>query len=141
VAVDLAYTVQTQYPTVIFLGGTQTQDAMAVGIITNGHGIYLEFRIPRTTYSAAQVKSFATGYTGTVEAVAGIAGVAGVAWSQIPDATGQLADVLTLTVESDSGNSSATLTIHTKDWTPHAAGPKVTALIAQLNEAEAAGAA
>jgi hypothetical protein len=135
-AVDLTYVVQTQYPTVNFLGGTQTQDAVAVGITTNGHGIYIEFRIPRSIYNATQVKDYSIGYTGTVESIAGVAGVAGVVWSQQPNAAGELTDYLTLTVVSDSGNSSANLAVPASQWDPTDVSPLVSKLVTQLNDAE-----
>lgn len=137
VVTDLKYSVVTQYPTVEFLGGTKTQDVIAVGIITDGSGIYVEFRIPANLYSTQQVKNYATGYTGTVESVAGIAGVVGAVWSQQPNAANELVDYLTLTVTSDSGNSQANLLVPESQWAASLVQPKVTKLIGQLNASEA----
>ena len=133
---NLGYTVVTQYPTVNFLGGTQTQDAIAVGIITNQSSIYLEFRIPKGVYSATQVKDYSIGYTGTVESAAEAPGVVGVVWSQQPNAAQELTDYLTFTVQSDSGNSSATFMLPMAQVSYANAAKQASALIAQLNDAE-----
>lgn len=134
---NLNYTVDTQYPTVEFLGGTQTRDVVAVGITTQGHGVYMEFRIPQTLYSAKQVKAYATGYTGSIESQFDIQGVAGLQWSQQPNASGELQDVWTYTVTSSTGNSAATFTLPIGQATTDNVTKKVNALASQLNQAEA----
>lgn len=136
-AVDLGYQVQTQYPTTEFLGGTQTRDVTAVGITTNGHGVYIEFRIPDNVYSAAQVKDYAIGYTGTIEQVFEWPGVGGASWSQVPTPSGELADQITLTVQSDSGNSAANLVTPLGTLSEQSTAPKVAKLVKALNDAEA----
>lgn len=138
-AVDLHYTVETQYPTVEFLGGTQTRDVVAVGITTRGHGVYLEFRLPVSTYSAALVKSYGTGYTGTIEQAFDFPGVGGVSWGQSPDASGELKDQITYTVVSDSGNSSAQVTLPLSGIGTAPQLAKLQHLLDGLNEAEGAG--
>lgn len=135
-ATDLGYQVNTQYPTVEFLGGTQTQDVVAVGITTNGHGVYLEFRIPRSQYNAQQVKDYATGYTGTVEQFFAIPGIVDEQWSQQPNAGGNLVDTLTFTVQSDSGNSAATFSLPLAQATTDAVTKQAAALRSELNSAE-----
>jgi hypothetical protein len=136
VAVDLRYSVETQYPTVEFLGGTQTRDVVAVGITTKGHGVYIEFRIPVTTYTPDNVKSNAIGYTGTIENAFTFPGVQGVSWGQSPDAAGELVDQITYTVVSDSGNSSAQLTLPLSGIGTSGQISKLKNLLASLNESE-----
>lgn len=134
---DLKYSIVGQRPDTEFLGGTQTRDVVAVGVLTEGHGIYFETRIPASIYSSAQVKDYATGYTGTIESIASIPSVAGVQWTQVVTASQELQDALILTVTSDSGNSQAQITLLDTYWAVSLAQPKVNALVKQLNQAEA----
>lgn len=138
-AVDLAYDVVTQYPTVQFLGGQQTQDVIAVGITTRGHGVYVQFDIPRRIYSAQELKNYATGYTGSVEQFFEIPGITGIAWSQQPNAGGNLVAVLTFTVESTSGISAATFTVPLASATDTLVKQQASKLRAELNASEASG--
>ena len=138
-AVDLTYDVVAQYPTVQFLGGTQTQDVVAVGIVTRGHQVYVEFNIPRNIYSAQEVKNYSTGYTGSVEQFFEVPGVTGVAWSQQPNASGNLIPTLTFTVESTSGLSAATFSVPLASATDTLVKARATALRKELNDAEASG--
>lgn len=138
-AVDLGYDVVTQYPTVQFLGGTQTQDVVAVGITTRGHNVYVEFNIPRNIYSAQEVKNYATGYTGSVEQFFEVPGVTGVSWSQQPNASGNLVPTLTFTVESTSGLSAATFSVPLASATDTLVKTRAAALRKELNDAESGG--
>lgn len=135
-AINTNFTVVTQYPTVEFLGGTQTRDVTAVGYITAGHGVYFEARIPQTVYSAAQVKDYGIGYSGTIEQVFEWTGVVGCVWSQTPNAANVLVDQLTLTVQSASGNSQANHTILLTDIGFPAGEPAIEKLYNELNTAE-----
>lgn len=130
------YTVNVQYPGVVFLGGTQTQDVMFIGITTKPHGVYLEFPIPKKIYTPAQVNDYAGGYTGSVESIFTISGVAGLEWVQIPSG-GDLESAMTVTVQSDSGNSTSTLTVPFGDLAVNLVKPLVTKLVASLSAAEA----
>lgn len=138
-AVDLGYDVVTQYPTVQFIGGTQTQDVVAVGIVTRGHQVYVEFNIPRNIYSAQEVKNYATGYTGSVEQFFEVPGVTGVAWSQAPNSSGNLIPTLTFTVESTSGLSAATFAVPLASATDTLVKTRAAALRKELNDSEASG--
>jgi hypothetical protein len=131
------YQVVVQYPTTEFLGGTNTQAVMAVGITTKPSEIYLEFRIPQKQYTAALVKDYGIGYSGTVEAVADIPGIDGMEWQQAPSANGQLIDQMLVTVVSDSGNSSGTFVVPFGKLAPAFVTPMVKKLVGQLNAAEA----
>jgi hypothetical protein len=103
------YTVETQYETTEFLGGTQTQQVIAVGVRTNLHGVYFEFRIPKADYSSAAVKSNANGYTIIYELLFTIPGVSDAEWGQEPTPGGQLEDHVTVYFASTSGNSTASI--------------------------------
>ncbi len=132
------FEVRVQYPTVEFLGGSQTRDVMAVGYVTKPSGIYVEVRIPKSTYTAAQVKSYGIGYSGTIEAVAAIPGVDGMTWSQVQRRDGTLGDVMTVYVTSSSGDSAGSFVLPFAQLAPELAAPKVAALRKQLDNAEAA---
>lgn len=101
------YQIVTQYPTVEFLGGTQTRDVIAVGVRTNDHGVYFEFRLPKANYNAANVRNDANGFTIIYEDLFQIDGVTDVEWAQEPTASGQLADHVIVYFESSSGQSSS----------------------------------
>lgn len=131
------FTVVTQSPGTEYVGGTQTRDVVTVGITTKPHGVYVEFRIPKNVYSAAQVHDYALGYSGTIEALFGITGVVGVAWSQQPTAAGQLQDIITVTVQSSSGDSTDQFTLPLSDITTAAVSKKAAASIKVLDAAEA----
>ncbi len=130
------YTVNAQYPGVIFLGGTQTQDVMFVGITTKPNGVYLEFPIPKTLYSPAQVNNFAGGYSGTVEAIFAITQITAMEWIQIPSG-GNLESAMLITVTSDSGNSTGEITVPFGSLGVPFVRPLVNKLVASLNAAEA----
>ena len=131
------YTVVTQYPTVEFLGGTQTRDVTAVGIVTIPHNIYTEFRIPDSIYNATQVKDYATAYSIALEALFAVHGVIGVSWGQGPAASGELLDLYTVFVQSDSGNSTGSVTFDNTKFGPATYDPLIAAEVAKLNEVEA----
>ena len=126
-----------QYPGVVFLGGTNTQDVTFVGYTTSPSGLYFEVPIPQATYSADEVKDYGEGYSGTIEAVLALPGVVGGEWTQTPTASGELTSNIVVYVQSDSGNSQASLTVPFADLAAELVKPKTDALIAQLNAAEA----
>jgi len=130
------FTVVTQYPTLEFLGGTQTQDVMAIGYRTNANGVYFEVRVPRAGYTSSNVNSMGIGYTGTIEAAFDNANVIGGEWVQTPNAAGELVDNIVYTVASDSGNSTAQLTVPYSQLAPELYNPKLAALAQELNAAE-----
>lgn len=130
------YTVVTQYPTTEFLGGTQTRAVTAVGITTKPHDVYVEFRIPNTIYTAAEVGDYSLAYSAAIEAYFTVPGVLAVSWGQQVNAGGELNDIYTVTVQSDSGNSTAQFT--TIDaLAPADVAKKAEPLVAALNAAEA----
>jgi hypothetical protein len=130
------FTVVTQYPTLEFLGGTQTQDVMAVGYRSKANGVYWEVRIPRSVYSTDTVSSYGIGYTGTIDAVMDAEGVIGGEWTQTPTASGELQDNIVLTVASDSGNSTGQIVVPFAGLAPTLTDPKVAALRKTLNDSE-----
>lgn len=130
------FEVVTQYPTLEFIGGTQTQDVMAIGYRTKGHGVYFEVRIPRAGYTPANVNSTGIGYSTLIEDIFFTSNVIGVEWTQIPTAAGELQDAYVVTVASNSGNSSSQLTLYDKDLAPAIYEPKIKALIKTVNDAE-----
>jgi hypothetical protein len=130
------FTVVTQYPTLEFIGGTQTQDVMAIGYRTKAHGVYFEVRIPRKGYTPGNVNSTGIGYTGTIEAAFANDNVIGGEWTQTPTAAGDLVDNIVYTVASDSGNSTAQLVVPYSQLSPGLYDPKLAALAKTLNDSE-----
>jgi hypothetical protein len=130
------FDVVTQYPTLEFLGGTQTQDVMAIGYRTATHGVYFEVRIPKKGYTTANVHSTGMGYTSLVEGLFFNDNVIGVEWTQIPTANGELMDAYVVTVASDSGNSTAQVTITDAKLAPEVYKPKINALVKTVNDSE-----
>jgi hypothetical protein len=129
-------TVVTQYKDRIYLGGTQTLPATAVGILTYPHGVYLEFRIPQTSYNAQAVSDYKVGFNDTAEAMFTIPGVTDMSWAENPRPSGQVIDEYTLYLETPSGASTGELVIPSGDLAVSIAGPKVAAIIAALQAAE-----
>jgi len=132
------YAIIAQYPTVEFLGGTQTRDVMAVGVRTNDHNVYFEFRLPKASYTADNVKADANGFTIVYELLFDIPGVTDVEWSQQPTPAGQLQDHVTVYFASSSGNSSSFLDFPYSRFTQDIIAAAVTAARAELDAAEAA---
>ena len=130
------YDVLYQYPTVEFLGGSQTRDVVAVGYQTKPHGVVFEARIPRNIYSAKEVNSEGIGYSGEIESVFTHPGVTDATWRQVANAAGFLIDELDLIVTSASGNSAATLTVPFSRMAPETLAPLVSHLRDQLDAAE-----
>jgi hypothetical protein len=132
-----SYTINYTYPDLEFLGGTQTQPVVAVGMTTKPSGIQAEFRVPQAGYSASLVAAAALGYADIYETLALQPWVVGVTWSQAPQPSGELADQVTITVASTSGNSTAQLTVLVNDLGPNDQDTKINALHAELDNTEA----
>ena len=105
------YDILAQRPDTEWLGGGQTRQVMAVGIVTKPSGVYMEFRVAKPDYTPAVVRQDANGFAIVIEQLFDIPGVIGVQWSQVPGASGQLADVLDITVQSDSETATDTFTV------------------------------
>lgn len=130
------YTVQTQYETVEYLGGTQTRPVIAVGVQTVAHGVYFEFRIPKSGYTSGAVKSNANGYTIIYELLFTIPGVTDVEWAQEPTNAGQLEDHVLVYFESTSGDSSASIDVPYSQFTQDYISARVAHAIEGLDAAE-----
>lgn len=132
------FTVQTQYPGLLALGGTQTQDVVFVGISTIPHGTYLEFPLDAKIYSSKLVKSEGTGWATIVELVWDEPNVVGVQWAQSVNKSNQLQQELIVTVQSSSGNSAAQLTVPYSQLAPDRYKPMIEHLHAELDAGEKA---
>ena len=130
------FTVVTSYPTLEFLGGTQTQDVMAIGYRTKAHGVYFEVRVPKAGFTAENVNSMGIGYTGTIEAAFTNQNVIGGEWTQTPNSAGELVDNIVYTVQSDSGNSTDQVTVPYSQLAPELYDPKLAAAVKTLNDTE-----
>jgi len=129
--------VVVQYPGVVFLGGTQTQDVTFVGYVTAPSGVYFEVPIPQNVYNATQVADYGTGYSGTIESVLALPGVVGGEWTQTPTPGGELTSNLVVYVQSKSGNSQASVVVPFSGLAPDLVKPQTDKLIAELNASEA----
>lgn len=133
------YSIVAQYPTVEFMGGTTTRDVMAVGVRTNDHGVYFEFRLAKADYSAANVKADANGFTIVYELLFDIPGVTDVEWTQEPTPAGQLQDHVIVYFTSASGRSSSFIDFPYSKFTQDIIAAAVDAARAQLDDSEQAG--
>jgi hypothetical protein len=131
------FTVVGQREDIEFLGGTQTRAVVAVSAVTKPHGVYFETRILRTSYSATVVKNVAQAWAALIEQMFDIDGVAGQQWSQVPTSSGELRDTITVTVESKSGQSSASLDFPFDHLVPEFVSGPIASLRKQLDDAEA----
>jgi hypothetical protein len=131
------YSIQTQYETTEFLGGTQTRAVIAVGVRTNNHGVYFEFRIPKGDYNSAVVHSNANGFTIVYELLFTIPGVSDVEWTQEPTTSGQLKDHVLVYFASTSGNSSAHIDVPYDHFTQDYIAARVAFARAGMDAAEA----
>lgn len=132
------YTVVTQRDDTLFLGGTQTTEVVRVGATSTANGTYIEFTIPKKIYSAAQLNAYALGFIATVDAMWTIPNVVGVSWGQVPTASGELDQALTIYASSSSGNSTLSVTVAPALWSKERTAPLVAALVTQMDNAEAA---
>jgi len=136
-AVDPSFTIVTQEPTVEYIGGTNTQDVIAVGFVTTAHQVYGEVRVPQASYSAALAKAAAAGYADIFETIFSFPNVSDLAWGQRTTRAGLLVDQVTIYVSSDSGQSTAPLgPIDLVNLGPGLHSPEIAALAAQLTSAE-----
>lgn len=132
-----SYQVVTQYETVEFLGGTQTQPVIAVGVRTVTHGVYFEFRLVKTDYNSANVQSSALGFTTIYEMLFQIPGVTDAEWTQEPTQAGQLQDHVVVYFTSTSGNSSASIDFPYSEFTQDYIAYRVGFAITGLDASEA----
>lgn len=130
------FNVVTQYPGLLQLGGSQTQDVVYVGISTLPHGTYLEFPLDQKIYKASLVHSEATGWATIFEGIWDEPFVAGVQWLQTVNASNQLEQAVTVTVTSTSGNSAGQVTFPYSQLIPERYGPLIGNLHKQLDAAE-----
>jgi hypothetical protein len=130
------YKIVTQYPDVIFLGGTQTQEVQKIGLVTIPSNIYVEFSIPTNLYVASAVDAGATSWSYVYEQVAAEQWVVGVQWQEATNVAGFLNEQVVIYVSSTSGDSVASLTVLVTQLGPQAHQPQIDALHAQLDDAE-----
>lgn len=130
------YTILAQREDIEFLGGTLTRPVVSVSFQTKPHNIYAEFRIPRKDYLPRAVGAGALSYAAIYEGIAALDFVVGVQWSQVVTAASELADNVTITVASSSGNSTASLDVLLNALGPDLHAAQISALHDQLDNAE-----
>lgn len=131
------YEVRTQYPTVEFLGGSQTRDVMAIGYVTKPSRIYFEARIPKKQYTPQEVKNYGIGYSGTIEAVAAIPGIEEMIYAPTQRRDGVLLDTFEVYVSSSSGDSADSFSLPFGQLAVEFVKPRVDAMRKALDAAEA----
>lgn len=96
-------------PGTAFLGGTTTQAVVIVECQTLPDLVYFEANTPQQGFTAALGEAVAQGYAEIINTIIGFSNVTNVQWSQGPGKSQELQDMLTVTVSSTSGNSTAEL--------------------------------
>lgn len=119
-----------------FLGGTQTRPVVVIEAQSTPSGIYFEVLVPQKGFVADIARAAALGYADIFETVNALPHVAGVFWSQGPNAAGELEDLITITVESTSGNSEAQIVTPILQLGPQTDLPQIDALHAELDATE-----
>jgi hypothetical protein len=136
-AVDASFKIVSQVATVEYIGGTNTQRVVAVGLVTNAHQVYAEARVPQNIYSANIAKAAAQAPASIIETLFSLTGVVGVQWGQDVNPSGMLVDTVLITVGSDSGLSTGTLgPLVMSQLGPQLHNAQIQALRQQLNAAE-----
>lgn len=130
------FSVVEQRPGLQAIGGTQTQDVVFVGILTNPSGIYVEFPVLQKGYSAEIVDGAALGWATIAETLAAQPNVVGVQWTQLVNAANQLVSAWVITVASTSGNSAAQITVENNRLGPGLDKAAIANLHAELDKSE-----
>jgi hypothetical protein len=125
------------YPDVEFLGGTATRLVQVFRIKTIPHGVYVEWRLPKSLLATANVDQARSDVAAAYENLFGHPGIADVAWAQGVTPSQQLQDHLILFVSSSSGLSSDTLDFVSQPWTPDVWLAAAAAEQARLDASEA----
>ena len=131
------FQVVTQYPGLLAIGGTQTQNVVFVGITTSPSGIYVEFPVIQSVYSASVVDAAALGWATIAETLAKQPYVSGVQWTQIINPANQYVPAWVITVSSSSGNSAGQITIENQQLGPKLDATAIAHLHDELDKAEA----
>lgn len=126
-------------------GGNTVVPVQDFAVQTKPSGIYFEFRRPVSQLQkldaagrVALINDVAGQLATRIEEVMSEPAVTWMTYSQPTNAAGQLLDVLTVYVQSDSGNSQGTITIPLADIGPGKyTTSRVNAEVAALNAAEA----
>ena len=132
------YQIVTQRPNTQYIGGTTTVAGMSVGFVTKPNGVYAEVFVPNTDYNTGEVNAAVMGMALIMEELFSFDDASGVAWSQRVNDSNLLVDQVTIYVESDSGNSTGSLTVDVVNLGPQLHKPQLDALKATLNATEAA---
>ena len=114
---DLGFRVVTQYPGLDTLGGTQTQEVVFVGVVTHGHGTYVEFPVAKSGYPDL-VKAAALGWVTIAETLWTQPNVIGVQQAQTVNPSNQLVYSWIISVEGSGPESWSTVTIANNDLGP-----------------------
>jgi phage terminase large subunit-like protein len=137
VAVDSSFTIKAQDASVEYIGGTKTQNVVVIGAVTNAHQTYYEARVPQQIYTAGVARAAATALAVIIETIYSLANVVGVQWGQRTNASGLLIDTVTVTVASDSQNSTGVLgPLDVVSLGPQLHNAQIQALNKQLTAAE-----
>lgn len=133
------FVIVTTYPDVEFVGGTTTREVQVAGATTKPHGVYFEVRVPMAAYEQdgpSVINTAAEALGAEIEALLALPHVGSVLWGQQSHG-GQLRDVLTITVLSKSGSSSAPIVAPLAGLSVAAVAKRVVATSQRLDETEA----
>ena len=119
-----------------YLGGTSSQKVASCEVLT-ASGVLFEFRIPRADFTEAVARQEAAGYAAQVESILTDPNVAGIEYWPDPTVSGYLLDMGTITVQSDSGNSTLSFDVPWGHVVENVVSGTIAELAKELNAAEA----
>lgn len=133
------YAIVGQRPDTEVVGGTKTREVQVIQVVTNEHGVYFEFRVPRAQATTTFIHQQANAWTIIFELIFSAEGVSAVEWTQEPTPGGQLDDHVIVYVTSTSGESEGVLDFPYAHFNQDYIGPRVAHLRAALDATEAGG--
>lgn len=123
--------------TVELIGQNQTAPVKLVTARTIPSGFVFSWVNPVAAFNPTEVHSVGTGIAGQLEKFGALPGVVDISMYQDVNAAGQFVNLVSGTVESDSGNSEETVTLATPAGLTDAFSKKVAKARANLNAIEA----
>lgn len=103
----VSFRVTYQLPDLLVLSGGRVVDAMTIGVHENKYGLDFQFTIPKTEWQGEGTRVAAFDYTSYIQEVAAADHVVAIAYAQDVDASGNLRDVLYVTVATSATDQQA----------------------------------
>lgn len=106
-----SFKVLGQTPSILVQGGTKVVDAMSITVEDQLYGVTFTFTIPRTEWAGSGTQNWASLYTTWVNALAAHDYVQGLSYTQDVNASGNLVDMLVVTVGTPDNENIADVEI------------------------------